>query len=101
MSATAEINKQLRKPRTPLRGLKLRAAADFTSRSNKTRGQPGRRGFQLTVLANPALCGRYVGNVVRVKVKAWIVFRISTADPLYKKLRVFKAAEVSERDSSS
>lgn len=86
---------------TPLMGLKLRAAANFTSQPNKTRGQPGPRGFQPTALANPALCGRYVGNVVRVKMKAWIVFRISTTDPLYKKLRVFKAAEVSKRDSSS
>lgn len=41
------------------------------------------------------------GNVVRVEMKAWTVFRISQADSLYKELRVFKAAEVSGRDCSS
>lgn len=35
--------------------------ADFTSQPNKRRGQPGPRGFQHTVLANPPLCGCYAG----------------------------------------
>lgn len=71
--------------------------ADFTSQPNKRRGQPG---FQPTVLANPPLCECYAGNVIRVEMKAWTVFRISKANSLYTELRVFKAAELSGRDCS-